>query len=86
MNTAIKLNVPLKMSVTTFLKLHYPFNDINRQTIINYLSSGKLSGIKEVGKWFVYVDESGNPFQAPEKKTNANANNIAQAILKKHKG
>ena len=84
MNTAINLNVPLKMSVTTFLKLHYPFNDINRQTIVNRLAAGVLPGIKEAGKWFIYVDETGDPFQSPKKKSEASC--IAEAILKKHKG
>jgi len=84
MNPAIRLNIPLKMSITTFLKLHYPFNDITGQTIRNRLISGELPGIREKGKWFIYVDESGNPFQSPKKKTEASS--IADAILKKYKG
>lgn len=46
---------PKKMSVSKYRKLHYADNDRCQTTLINDIKRGALPGIKEGGRWYVWV-------------------------------
>lgn len=89
-----KTRWPKKMPITNYIQLHYTEGGRCRTAIINDIKRKDLPGLKEGGKWFIYVLPDGSPAYgyseekpkqpAPERETVAlSGNTIADSILAK---
>lgn len=52
---------PKKQCLRDFVALNYTDGSRSRDSIINDIKQGRLPGIKDGGKWFIYVLPDGEP-------------------------
>jgi hypothetical protein len=81
----------IRISITTYLNVHFGPGDRSRPTVINDIRKGRLFGELIGGKWYVFVDEDNNPINSLEPHSvNAampisTGNKIADSILARRK-
>lgn len=83
---------PKKMPVSEFRKLHYTENGRCQNAVINDIRQGRLPGIKEGSRWYIYVLPDNSPAYgynehqpqqepAPGESVELTGNHLADSIL-----
>lgn len=57
----IRTRWPKKMTVRRYRELNYADDGRSQNTVVNDIKQGKLPGVKEGRKWYVYVLPDGSP-------------------------
>jgi len=57
----MKTKWPKKQSITDYIRHNYTDGGRSRTAILSDLKQGKLPGIKDGGKWYIYVLVDGSP-------------------------